>query len=81
MSLLPCFCKTYLDSKLDGVILADHLVADIVLLQELTDSLGVPADGVGLPLGVGAARVGLVQAGCAVIVKTLMLKNNYVIDV
>ena len=60
----------YLDRKLDGVVLADHLVADVVLLQKLPDSLGVPADGVGLPLGVGAAGVGLIQAGCAVVIET-----------
>ena len=71
------FLNLYLDRKLDGVVLADHLVADVVLLQEFPDSLGVPADCVGLPLGIGAARVGLVQAGCAVVIETLKSFKGY----
>ena len=70
----------YLDRKLDGVVLTDHLVADVVLLQELPDSLGVSADGVGLPLGVGAAGVGLVQAGCAVVIETLKFISRLVLS-
>ena len=67
----------YLDRELHSFVFADHLFLVVVLLEELPDGLGVPPDGVRLPLGIGAAGIGLVQAGCAVIVKTLMLKNNY----
>ena len=61
---------SHLDRELDSLVRADHLVADVVLLQELPHGLGVPPDSVGLPLGVGAARVGLVQTGCAVVVES-----------
>ena len=39
------------------------------MLENDTHGLGAPADGVGLPLGVGAGGVGLVEVGRAVVVE------------
>ncbi len=57
--------NTQLDT---GIVRVGRLVR-VVLLQELSDCVGAAADGVRLPLVVGAARVGLVQVRGAVIVE------------
>ena len=59
----------YLDRELHSFVFADHLFLVVVLLKELPDGLGVPPDGVRLPLGVGAAGIGLVEARCLVVVE------------
>jgi hypothetical protein len=46
-----------------------HTLRTVVLLQELAHSFGVAPDGVGLPLVVGAAGVGLVELGRLVVVE------------
>ena len=58
-----------LDGELDGGGLRLHLLRAVALLQELAHGLGVPPDRVSLPLVVGAAGVGLVQAGRLVVVE------------
>ena len=55
--------------QLDSLSLSSNFVSGVVLLQELSHSLGVPADGVGLPLVVGTAGVCLVEARGPVVVE------------
>merc|ERR1712064_103526 len=61
--------KERLNRQLHCAFLGGDFVGGITLLQKLPHSLGVAADGVSLPLVVGAAGIGLVEARCLVIVE------------
>jgi hypothetical protein len=58
-----------LNCQFYGKIFCGHILWTVVFLQEFPDGLGVAPDGIGFPLMIGSAGVGLVQLGRLVVVE------------